>query len=105
MKISPNFNLFKIQKLNNSKQHNNIYSTNSINPSTATDLNLQNTNYPVFSGGYSIDLKKTYQHLEQEDYPAGIKSEVENCLRTNTDKTLYDIHFEKYKGINVSSLC
>lgn len=99
MKIDSNFNFYKLQKYNTNFQNKNTTSNN-INNTHATNLNLQATNYPVFSGGYSIDLKKTYQHLEQEDYPAGIKSEVENCLRTNTDKTLYDIHFEKYKGIN-----
>ena len=101
MKICPNFNLFKIQKLNNSKQHNNIFSTNLINSSTTTDLNLQNTNYPVFSGGYSVNLNETYNHLFESDYPCGIKTNIKEALKNpSNSKTLYDIHFEKYRGIN-----
>ena len=99
MKITPNFNIFKIQ--NNNTQRKNTNSINTSSPIRTTNLNLQNTNYPIFCGGYSINLKETYNHLSENDYPRGIKAKVEETLENpDNTKTLYDVHFEKYKGIN-----
>lgn len=99
MKITPNFNIFKIQ--NNNTQRKNTNSINTSSPIRTTNLNLQNTNYPIFCGGYSINLKETYNHLSENDYPGGIKAKVEETLENpDNTKTLYDVHFEKYKGIN-----
>lgn len=99
MKINSNFNTYKLQKYSIKPQFNNA--VKSQNMPDLTNLNLQATNYPIFTGGYSIDLKETYKHLQENDYPVGIKAKVEKNLKNSTDnKTLYDIHFEKYRGVN-----
>ena len=63
---------------------------------------IKNINYfPYFLGGYSLDLAKTAENIEKEKFPPGIFEAVQSVLKINNpeNKTLYDIHFEKYKGI------
>ena len=57
--------------------------------------------YQSFLGGYTTNLAQTYKNLSPEQYPSSdimdaIKKELQN---PDTDKTLYDIHFQKYKGV------
>lgn len=56
----------------------------------------------AFMGGYSVNLKETYKRLSDEQYPPDIKGMIFDTLEAQNpdDKTLYDIHFEKYKGID-----
>ena len=60
------------------------------------------SNYPAFCGGYSVNLAQTYQNLKDSDYP---NLEIKNSIKETLDelnpqnKTLCDIHFEKYKGV------
>ncbi len=62
---------------------------------------LTASQYLAFCGGYSIDLAQTYSQLKDEQYPIGIQKAVLETLENGNkeNKTLYDIHFEKYKGI------
>ena len=57
--------------------------------------------FPYFLGGYSLDLAKTAENIEKEKFPPDIFEAVQSVLKTNNpeNKTLYNIHFEKYKGI------
>ncbi len=54
-----------------------------------------------FQGGYTLNLKDTYDNLEWGEYPQDILPAIEKELNFNpsTKKTLYDIHFDKYKEI------
>ena len=100
MKISNNFIYFNTQKTNNNKQNKNINSS-VLNQNKQTNLNLMNSNYPVFTGGYSLNLKDVYNNLSDNDYPKDIKIAIENEIKnSDNNKSLYDIHFDKYKGIN-----
>ena len=93
MKINPiNFYNFKTYK-QNFKQNQNIQKPNYQMP----DYRF----YQSFLGGYSLNLAQTYNNLNIEQYPntdipAMIQSELEFG---RGDKTLYDIHFEKYKKL------
>lgn len=62
---------------------------------------LTASQYLAFCGGYSIDLAQTYSQLKDEQYPIGIQKAVLETLENGNkeNKTLYDIHFKKYKGI------
>ncbi len=97
--------------------------TNSLNAENKTVPNYQNTEYKFnknkfaytplytnqylaqfipFTGGYSIDLAQTAKELDDKAYPPDIKEMVENTLSKGNkdDKTLIDIHKEKYGKIN-----
>ncbi|MBQ8848116.1 MAG: hypothetical protein IJ003_04150 [Candidatus Gastranaerophilales bacterium] len=96
MKIS-NINLINTQKKNiqnTNKKLNNTYfqqNTNSFLPTTSQFLAFL---------GYPTSLSQTYEHLKSEEYPPEIKSMVEKTLKQNPQgKTLYDVHFSKYKGV------
>lgn len=98
MKISAiNLTNFKAQniKTNKQKEQNTlqIQKNNLLMPTTAQ--------YLAFMGGYSVDLKKTYEELNDEQYPSDIKERVvSELIKGNPEnKTLCDIHFEKYDGI------
>lgn len=94
------FNNFKIQnykktdKLNKNIQ-NNYYTSPSktIMPNSAQML--------AFMGGYSLDLDKTYNSLKAYQYPPRIQNDVliELSKGNPDDKTLYDVHFDKYKKV------
>ena len=97
MKISPiNLNNFKIQNFNvnkETKQSDLIYKRDLLMPTTSQ--------YLAFMGGYTVNLAETFQQLDDKQYPVDIQEmvlkEIEN--RNPENKTLYDVHFEKYKGV------
>ena len=63
---------------------------------------IKNINYfPYFLGGYSLDLSKVAENLSEEKFPPDIFELTQKTLKNGNakNKTLYDIHFEKYKGI------
>lgn len=96
MKISAiNFNNFKIQNLKSTKNQttNSIKKNNNFMPTTAQ--------YLAFCGGYSVNLAQTYNNLEDNQYPQDIKAMVQDTLKNGnpTQKTLCDVHFEKYRNI------
>ncbi len=94
MKIS-SINLYfnKSNKINSTQKKVNISQQNSIMP----DYRF----FQSFLGGYTTNLLQTYKNLSPEQYPTpDIKHAVEIELQNpNTNKTLYDVHFEKYKGV------
>jgi len=55
----------------------------------------------AFLGGYTLKLDETFNQLNDEQYPPDIQEMVlEEVINGNPDKkTLYDVHFEKYKGV------
>lgn len=72
------------------------------NPKNENFKNFPNFSYAqAFLGGASLDLRKTFDSLEESQYPEGIYEAAKETLENrNPDaKTLYDVHFEKYKGI------
>ena len=81
-------------KLNNF--NNGISSTNTIK--SFMPLTSQ---YLAFCGGYSIDLKEVKRNLDSSDYPCDIEKMVNNETENDSykNKTLYDVHFDKYKEI------
>ena len=86
-------NNFKVSKQNNIQKQNYQQKTY-IRPNASQ--------YLAFCGGYSINLAETYKNLYDGQYPVDIKETVEETLKNGnpSDKTLYDIHFEKYKGVS-----
>lgn len=84
---------YKNSNIQNKKQNENLTQANYSHFSTAQ--------YLAFCGGYSIDLAQTYEQLRDEQYPKDIQQAVLKTIQEGNaeDKTLYDIHFEKYKGI------
>ena len=63
---------------------------------------IKNINYfPCFLGGYSLDLSKVAENLSEEKFPPDIFELTQKTLKNGNakNKTLYDIHFEKYKGV------
>ena len=99
MRISPvsNISSSKIQLKQTQKIQNN-----SINQTALPKVPFVPTNqYLAFLGGYTIDLAQTYEKLKEDEYPQDIRKMVQEELASpDTYKTLYDVHFEKYKGIN-----
>ena len=97
MKVSAiNLNNFKVQntKANNQKTQNNlVYKQELLIPTTSQ--------YLAFMGGYSIDLKETFKKLNDEQYPFDIREMIVKELEKGNpeNKTLCDIHFEKYDGV------
>ena len=97
MKLSAiNFNNFKVQNKNfnkTQKQTNSIEKEKLLMPTTAQ--------YLAFCGGYSINLDETFKKLNPDEYPCDIEENVLQTILENNpqNKTLYDIHFEKYKGV------
>lgn len=97
----------QINNINNIFQHNNNIQQNkkpqksflsdslSINYAKLPSTN----NFLAFLGGYSLNLRETYQNLDPESYPLDIKENVEKTLETNPTKTLNDVHYVKYKGV------
>lgn len=57
--------------------------------------------YLAFTGGYSLNLRETKNNLSSEDYPKDIEKSINETLEKGNkeNKTLYDIHFEKYRNI------
>jgi len=95
----------KIQNLTQFQTYNKVISKN-INQKPAynrvKEMNMPNFSYQqAFLGGDSLDLSKVYASMDKEKYPPDILLSVEKSLKQNNGagKTLYDIHFEKYKGV------
>lgn len=59
---------------------------------------LQNIN---FTGGYSMSLRETLENLPVEDFPPGVRELAIKTLKDGNpkDKTLIDIHRERYGAI------
>lgn len=86
---------------NSTKNQQNNASTLELNyaklPSSKNYLALFN-----FTGGSSINLAQTYEKLQDKQYPhpsikENIKKELDN--KNPNNKTLYDFHFDRYKGV------
>ena len=100
MKIS------NISFLNNDKNYKTqIQKTNkTINSTPQISLSFAKmpttAQYLAFLG-YSGDLRETYKHLTFDECPFQIYNNILAELSKNNpdDKTLYDVHFEKYKHI------
>ncbi len=99
MKISAiNLNIYRsINNKNNSTKK--VFEQNNQNQNYFTPTTAQ---YLAFTGGDSLNLTATYLNLKDEQYPnQDIKKAIKETLKTGNveDKTLYDVHFEKYKGV------
>lgn len=94
MKISPiNLISYNLNKINSK-------SKNTSTPVMKNNIMPDYRFFQSFLGGYTTNLAQTYQNLLPEQYPKDIQKSVELELQNpDTDKTLYDIHFEKYKGV------
>lgn len=55
----------------------------------------------AFMGGYSLNINQVFENISEKQFPPDIKEMLakEVNSKSNTDKTLYDVHFEKYKDI------
>lgn len=55
----------------------------------------------AFTGGYSLDIHHVFKNVADYQFPLDIKEMVAQEINSdrNTQKTLYDVHFEKYQGI------
>lgn len=55
----------------------------------------------AFTGGYSLDIHHVFKNVADYQFPQDVKEMVAQEIKSNPDtkKTLYDVHFEKYKGI------
>ena len=97
--ITSQFDNFKNLKSKQLKQDKNItFNTSNINYASIPSTK----DYLAFLGGYSLDLSKTYEQLEDSDYPnlkikEDIKKELDN--KNPNNKTLCDIHNARYKGV------
>ncbi len=94
MKIS---NIQPIKNFISNKNFKNKQTVNQTNYKNINNLNF----YPAFLGGYSLDLSKVNENLKEEYYPPDIFEAIQKTLKENNpqNKSLYDIHFEKYKGV------
>lgn len=104
MKIAPiqNFNLHALNKTANKKQ--NISNPKNENEIKTYSFNVNKAMF--FLGGYSLNLKDTIksldkldENLEHEIYPNGVRNlALEEIEKGNpNNKTLIDIHKERYK--------
>ena len=92
LNYSNNKNIIKTNNIAQ-KQTNSIEKQKLLMPTTAQ--------YLAFCGGYSINLDETFKRLNSSEYPCDIEENVLQTILENNpqNKTLYDIHFEKYKGV------
>lgn len=101
MKINSIYNNQTVLK-NNYQSNGKINSIHNVSlPDNMKYAKLPSTNnYLAFLGGYSLDLAQTYENLDENVYPPDIKENVKKTLENNEkNKTLYDVHYEKYKGV------
>ena len=82
------------------KIKSNNFNNRISNTNTKTFMPLT-SQYLAFCGGYSIDLKEVKRNLDSSDYPCDIEKMVNNEIENDSykNKTLYDVHFDKYKEI------
>lgn len=100
MKINPigfNYGL-NSQNIKNKVQKNNIEQNKIENlPSVSASYML------AFTGGKSLNLEQTVKQIEQfGSFPPDIKEEAEQIIKEGNpdNKTLIDVHKEKYEGLN-----
>ena len=101
MKINNIYSNYAVLK-NNYQSNGKINSIHNVSlPDNMKYAKLPSTNnYLAFLGGYSLDLAQTYKNLDENEYPPDIKENVKKTLENNEkNKTLYDVHYEKYKGV------
>ena len=96
----------KIQSVSFLNQTKNSVKKNSLNKQKAEINNVNPAKLPstsqflAFCRGYTLNLRETYKHLKSEDYPQDIQKQVEVALQNDeTNKTLYNVHFDKYAGV------
>ena len=101
MKITPigcSYNSFNKISKNNSQINKNFENGNS------EKLPLVNASYMLaFTGGKSLNLEQTVKQIEQfGSFPPDIKEEAGQIIKEGNpdDKTLIDVHREKYDGLN-----
>lgn len=100
MKINPiSFNYgVNSQNIKNKVQKNNIEQNKIENlPSVSASYML------AFTGGKSLNLEQTVKQIEQfGSFPPDIKEEAEQIIKEGNpdNKTLIDVHKEKYEGLN-----
>lgn len=100
MKINPiGFNYgVNSQNIKNKVQKNNIEQNKIENlPSVSASYML------AFTGGKSLNLEQTVKQIEQfGSFPPDIKEEAEQIIKEGNpdNKTLIDVHKEKYEGLN-----
>lgn len=100
MKINPiGFNYgVNSQNIKNKVQKNNIEQNKIENlPSVSASYML------AFTGGKSLNLSQTVKQIEQfGSFPPDIKEEAEQIIKEGNpdNKTLIDVHKEKYEGLN-----
>lgn len=100
MKINPiSFNYgVNSQNIKNKVQKNNIEQNKIENlPSVGASYML------AFTGGKSLNLEQTVKQIEQfGSFPPDIKEEAEQIIKEGNpdNKTLIDVHKEKYEGLN-----
>ena len=82
-------------RIKQNKKPQQTAATNTINNTKLPSMN----GYFAFLGGYSVSLEETYQKFTPKDYPPDIKENIETALVEDPEKTLKDIHLEKYKGV------
>ena len=87
-------------KNNNLKVQNNKAKANNIAQSQ-TLYSPTTAQYLAFCGGLSLDLNHINSTLKDEEYPIGIKNLVQSTVKSGNvgNKTLYDIHNQKYKEV------
>lgn len=67
------------------------------------NIDFKSFTYPAFTGGKSLSLQETKAQLDKfGSYPPDIKEAVEKTIAEGNpkDKTLIDVHLEKYKDLN-----
>ena len=100
MKINPiGFNCgVNSQNIKNKVQKNNIEQNKIENlPPVSASYML------AFTGGKSLNLEQTVKQIEQfGSFPPDIKEEAEQIIKEGNpdNKTLIDVHKEKYEGLN-----
>ena len=100
MKINPiGFNYgVNSQNIKNKVQKNNIEQNKIENlPPVSASYML------AFTGGKSLNLEQTVKQIEQfGSFPPDIKEEAEQIIKEGNpdNKTLIDVHKEKYEGLN-----
>lgn len=88
----------------NSQNIKNKVQKNNIEQNKIENLPPVSASYMLaFTGGKSLNLEQTVKQIEQfGSFPPDIKEEAEEIIKTGNpdNKTLIDVHKEKYEGLN-----
>ena len=88
----------------NSQNIKNKVQKNNIEQNKIENLPLVSASYMLaFTGGKSLNLEQTVKQIEQfGSFPPDIKEEAEQIIKEGNpdNKTLIDVHKEKYEGLN-----